>query len=184
MYKEIIDKIKPELDKAIEYLKQEISKIRTSRANPALVEDLKVDCFGQEMLLKQLGSISCPQLNQIVIEPWDKSYVQPIEKAISQSNLGLTPNVSGNIIRLNFPLLTEEHRKNLLRVLSEKSEEVRQTIRHWRTEAWDEIQEAFRENKLGEDEKFRGKDELQKLVDEYNQKVEEIMNRKRKEIEN
>lgn len=183
MYKEIIDKIKPELEKIVTHLKEEVGKIRTSRANPSLVEDLKVNCFGQDFLLKQLGSISSPQSNQIIIEPWDKSYLQSIEKAISQSNLGVAPNVSGNIIRLNFPLLTDEHRKNLLRIISEKTEETRKTIRHWRKEAWDEIQQLFQDNKIVEDDKFRGKDELQKIIDEYNKKVEEIMDRKKKEIQ-
>ncbi len=183
MYKEIIDKVKPEFEKITNYLREEVGKLHTSRANPSLVEDMRVNCFEQDFSLKQLGSISSPQPNQIIIEPWDKSYLQPIEKAISQSNLGVSPNVSGNTIRLIFPVLTEEHKKSLLKVLSDKSEETRQTIRHWRKEAWDEIQKAFQDGKLGEDDKFKGKEELQKIVDENNKKVEEIIDRKKKEIQ-
>ncbi len=182
MYQKIIDKIKPELEKTTNYLKEETDKVHSSRANPSLVEDLKVDCFGQETLLKQLGTILAPQSNQITIEPWDKSYLQPIEKAISQSNIGATPNVSGNIIRLNFPILTDEHKERLLKNISEKAEEARQNVRHWRKEAWEEIQKLFKDGEIGEDEKFKAKDDLQEVVDEYNKKIEEIIEKKKKEI--
>ncbi len=182
MYQKIIDKIKPELDKALDYFKGEVAKLRTSRATPSLVEDIEVDCFGQKMTVKELGSISCLQSNQIVIEPWDKSYIESIEKAISKSDLGLTPNVNGGIIRLKLPFLSEERRDNLVKILSEKTEQARQTIRHWRKEAWDEIQDIFQEGKMGEDEKYKGKDKLQELIDEYNQKIEKIAENKKEEI--
>lgn len=182
MYQKVINKIKPELEKTTNYLKEETDKIHSSRANPSLVEDLKVDCFGQELLLKQLGTILAPHPNQITIEPWDKSYLQPIEKAISQSNIGATPNVSGNIIRLNLPLLTDEYKEKLMKNISEKSEEARQNIRHWRKEAWEEIQQLFKDGEIGEDEKFKAKDDLQEVTDEYNKKVEEIIEKKKKEI--
>jgi len=182
MYKDIIQKIKPELEKIANHLKEEVDKIHSSRVNPSLVEDLEVDCFGQKTPLKQLGTILAPQPNQITIEPWDKSYVQPIEKAISQSDIGATPNVSGETIRLNFPLLTEEYKEKLFRSISEKLEEARQNIRHWRKESWEEIQQAFKDGGIREDEKFKGKDDLQKVVDEYNKKVEGIIENKKKEI--
>ncbi len=182
-YQDIIDKIKPELDKTIDFLKQEMNKLRTSRATPSLVEDIEVDCFGDTFVLKELASISCPQPRQILIQPWDKSYIQPIQKAISNSGLNLAPNVSGDTIRLNLPTLTEEHRKNMLRLLSEKSEEVFQTIRRWRREAWDKIQQGFKEGEITEDQKFKGKEKLQELIDNYNKKAKEITERKKKEIE-
>jgi len=182
MYEDIIKKIKPELDKVIDHFKGEAVKIRTSRANPAVVEDIKVDCFGQKMTIKELGSISCPQTNQIVISPWDKSYMEPIEKAISQSNLGLNPVVSGGVIRLSLPMLTDERRQNLLKLLSEKKEEAYQTIRHWRNEASNEMKKAFESNKIGEDEKYKGKEKLQEAIDKYNDKIEKIAKQKVKEI--
>lgn len=181
-YQEIINQIKPELDKVINFLEREVAKIRTGRASPALIEDLIVDCFGQKLPLKQLGAISCPNPRQIVIQPWDKSYIEAIEKAMSQSSLGMSPVVDKDVIRLSLPLLSEEHRKNLLKILSEKQEEAKKTIRRWREEAWDKIQEEFKEGKIREDDKFRGKDELQELIDEYNEKIEEIGERKKKEI--
>ena len=182
MYKQIIDKIKPEMEKVIRFLEGEVLKIRTSRATPALVENIEVNCFGSNYLLKQLAAISCPQINQIVIQPWDKSYLEPIEKAISRSNLGMVPIVDKDVIRLSLPLLTEEYRKGLVRTLNDKAEQARRTIRHWRESAWNEIQNGFKEKKITEDDKFRGKDELQKVVDEHNDKIKEIIERKKKEI--
>lgn len=182
MYKQIIDKIKPEMEKVIRFLEGEVLKIRTSRTTPALVEDIEVNCFGSSYPLKQLAAISCPQTNQIVIQPWDKSYLEPIEKAISQSNLGMAPIVDKDVIRLSLPLLTEEYREGLIRTLNDKAEQSRRTIRHWRESAWNEIQNGFKEKKITEDDKFKGKDELQKVVDEYNAQIKEIIERKKKEI--
>lgn len=181
-HQEIIDKIRPELDKVINFLERELAKIRTGRATPSLVEDIEVECFGQKFLLKQLATISAPELRQILIQPWDKSYLEPIQKALSQSTIGTSPIVDKDLVRLSLPPLTEEYRKNLLKILSEKMEEARKTIRRWREEAWDEIQEKTKEGEIREDDKFRAKDELQDLIDEYNQKIEEIGERKTKEI--
>ena len=182
-YKEIINKIKPELDRAISFLERELAKVRTSRATPALVEDVVCECFGQKFPLKQLAAISCPESKQILIQPWDKSYVEGIVQALEKTGVGASPVVDKDVIRINLPPLSEEYRKNLLRIISEKQEEARRTIRRWRDEAWDEIQEKTREGKIREDDKFRGKDELQKLVDEYNEKIEKMGEGKRKEIE-
>ncbi|MCD6528649.1 ribosome recycling factor [bacterium] len=181
-YKDIINKIKPELDKAINYLEKELAKIRTGRVTPALVENVMVDCFGNKLPLKQLGAITVPEPRQIVIQPWDKSYIESIEKALSQAGIGANPIVDKDIIRINFPPLTRESKEDLLRVISLKQEETRRTVRRWREEAWKEIQEKTREGEIREDDKYRAKDELQDLIDEYNQKIEELGNKKRKEI--
>jgi ribosome recycling factor len=181
-YKEIIDKIKPELDKAINFLERELAKIRTGKATPSLVEDIEVECFGQKFLLKQLAAISISGPRQILIQPWDKSYLEPIEKAVQQSTVGTSPIVDKDLIRLSLPPLSEDYRKNLLKILLEKMEEARKTIRHWREEAWDKIQEEAKEGEIREDDKFRAKDDLQNLIDEYNQKIEETGERKKKEI--
>jgi ribosome recycling factor len=181
-YKEIIEKIKPELEKAISFLEEDLRKIRTSRASPALVENVQVECFGQKFPLKKLALISIPQPRQILIQPWDSSYIEGIVKAIENSGLGISPVVEGNFIRLNLPPLTEEFRKTILKTISEKKEIAKKRIRYLRNDAWDEIQEKFKEGKIREDDKFRAKDELQKLVDEYNEKVEELVEAKEKEI--
>jgi len=181
-YKDIIDKIRPELDKAINFLERELAKIRTGRASPSLVEDVVCECFGQKFPLKQLAAISVPEPKQILIQPWDKSYVEGIIRALEKTGIGAAPVVQGETIRINLPSLSEEYRKDLLRLISEKEEQARQTIRRWREEAWDGIQESYKEGKVREDDKFRAKDELQDLVDEYNKKIEELGEKKKKEI--
>ena len=181
-YKEIINKIRPELDKVINFLEREVAKIRTSRVSPSLVEDVICDCFGQKFPLKQLAAISTPEPKQILIQPWDKSYMEGIVQALEKTGIGANPIVDKDVIRITLPPLTEEYRKNLLRIISEKQEEARKTIRHWRDEAWKEIQAGEKEGKIREDDKFRGKDELQKLVDEYNEKIDKMGENKKKEI--
>jgi ribosome recycling factor len=182
-YKDIINKIRPELDKVIGFLEREVAKIRTGRASPSLVEDIVCECFGQKFPLKQLAAISIPEPKQILLQPWDKSYIEGIVSALEKSGISSNPVVDKDLIRINLPPLSEEYRKNLIRFLSEKKEEAKRTIRRWREEAWDEIQEKFREGKIREDDKFRAKDELQDLIDEYNEKIEEIGERKKREIE-
>ncbi|MFH1656326.1 MAG: ribosome recycling factor [Candidatus Nealsonbacteria bacterium] len=182
MYKEIINRIKPEFDNAVSYLEREMAKIRTGRASPSLVEDIVVECFGDKFPLKQLAAISSPEPKLIVIQPWDKSYIEGIEKALSDSSHGFSPVVDKDLIRISLPPLTEDYRKNLLRHLSEKQEEVRQTIRRLREKVWNQIQDGFKSGEIREDDKFRAKDELQKVVDEYNKKVEEMGERKEKEM--
>jgi len=181
-YKEIIDKIKPELDKVIIFLERELQKIRPSWASPSLVENIIVEYFGQKFQLKQLATLSSPNPREILIQPWDKSYLEPILKTISQSNLPSSPIVERDLIKISFPPLSEEFRKDLMRILSERVEQSKQTLRRWREEAWKEIQDGFREGKIREDDKYRGKDDLQKLIDEYNEKIEEMVERKKKEI--
>jgi len=181
-YKEIIKKIKPEIEKVISFLERELAKIRTGRASASLVEDITVECFGQKFSLKQLAAISSSGPKQITIEPWDKSYIEPIEKAISRSSLGVAPIVDKDLIRISLPPLSDEYRDTLLRVLSEKQEEARKTVRHWRGEAWEEVQEKTKDGEIREDDKFRAKDNLQELVDEYNKKIDEMGERKKKEI--
>ncbi|PIP23494.1 MAG: ribosome recycling factor [Candidatus Nealsonbacteria bacterium CG_4_10_14_0_2_um_filter_38_17] len=182
MYQEILKRIRPEFDKTLMFLEGEIAKIRTSRASPSLVEDIQADCFGQRFPLKQLAAISTPNSRQILIQPWDKSYIGGIVKALEQSSIGTAPIVDKDAIRISLPPLSEEYRKNLFKVLSEKQEEARKGIKYQREEAWKEIQDGFKEGKIREDDKFRGKDELQNLVDEYNEKIEQLGEKKKKEI--
>jgi ribosome recycling factor len=181
-YKKIIEKAKPEMEKAVKAFEEELKTLRSSRASPELIENLQVECFGQKFLLRQLGQISIPEPRQILISPWDPSYLDSIIKAIESSGLGVSPVVDQNSIRINLPPVTEEFKKNLLRILSQKKEAAKKKIREARTDAWDEIQDAFLEGKISEDQKYKGKDELQDLVEEFNEKIEEIAERKEKEI--
>jgi len=182
-YQETIDKIKPEMEKVVGFLERELGKIRTSGASVSLIEDIIVDCFGQKMPLKQLSAISIPEPRQIIIQPWDDSYIESIQKAIENAGLGVNPVADKKIIRISLPPLSEEYRQSLIKILSEKKENARKTVRHWREEAWKELQEKFRAGEISEDNKYKGKDKLQELVDKYNEKIEERVEKKKKEVE-
>jgi ribosome recycling factor len=182
MYKKIVDGKKTEMDGAMEHLNQEMGKIRTGRANPALVENLMVDYYGSKTLLKQIASINIPEARIIIIQPWDKDSLVSIESALRESDLGFNPSNDGQVIRINIPQLTEERRKELVKALNQRSEDAKIAIRNIREEAWKEIQEEEKAGKMSEDDKFSGKDYLQKMVDEYNSKIEGIRDKKEKEI--
>jgi ribosome recycling factor len=181
-YRRIIESSKPEMEKAIKTFEEGIRSLRSSRGSFEIVENLQVECFGQKFLMKQLGQISIPQARQILISPWDPSYIEPIVKALEKLNLGASPVVEGNSIKINLPPVTEEFKKDLLKILSQKKELAKKQIREARRKAWDKIQQAFLEGKISEDQKYKGKDELQDLVDEFNEKLEEISQKKEKEI--
>lgn len=181
--KQILERIKPELEKAVEFFRRELAKIRTGQASPALVEDILVENYGQQLPLKQVAGISCPERRQILITPWDPSIISSIEKALSKGSLGASPVVEDKALRITLPVMTQEYRQTLSKVLSEKSEQAKQTLRKWRDEAWGQIQEEARKGTLREDDKFKGKEELQKLVDEYVKKIDNLVEKKEAEIE-
>jgi ribosome recycling factor len=182
MYQEIIDSTKQDCDKALDYLKKELTTFRTGRASRALVENLMIDYYGTKTPLYQIATINVPETQQIVIQPYDINSIKSTEKAILSSRLGLTPNVQGNIIRIILPPLSEERRKELVSVLHQKLEEVKISMRSHREEAWKEIKNKEAEGTITEDEKYKAKEELDKLVKEYNDKIEEIGQAKEKEI--
>ncbi len=182
MYQEIIDKIKPELDKTINFLEKELAKIRANRASISLVEDIEVECFDQKFKLKELAAISIPKPREIVIQPWDKSYLEYIEKAIARTSSGISPVIDGELIRISLPPLSGEYRESLLIIISQKKEETKQTVRKWRGEVWSEIQKLTQEGKIRKDDKFRAKDKLQELIDDYNEKIEKLAENKKKEV--
>ncbi len=182
-YQKIIDNIKPELDKALDFLKREASKMRLGQVSPSMVEEIEVKAFDEKMPLKQLAAIKKEGPRSLVIEPWEDDYVEPIEKALTSADLGATPNVSGEVIRIKLPSLSQERRENLKKELSDKKENARQTVRKWRDEAWKEVQNKEQEGEISEDDKYRAEDDLQDLVDEYNEKIEKIVEDKKEQIE-
>lgn len=182
MYQEIISSKKENLEQAIEHLKYELGKLRTGRANPSIVEDIMVNYYGSKTPLKQMAAINTPEARQITIQPWDRSAMGAIEGAIRESDLGLNPANDGILIRITIPALTEERRRDLVKVLNQKAEEGRIAVRSVREDAWKEIQDAQKDGLMSEDDKFKGKDKLQEVVDEYNKKIEEIRTKKEGEI--
>lgn len=179
---QIIQAIKPSFNEALDHLKHELSALRTGRANPVLVEDLEVEHYGVKQPLKALAAISVPEPRQIHIQPWDKGAMEPIQKAIQQSNLGMNPIADSTGIRLTLPQLTEERRRDLLKILGQKLEEAKIAVRRIREDALKELDKLEKEKKLSKDDHFRGKGEIQKLVDETNTKIEEQGDQKEKEI--
>ncbi|NTW15075.1 MAG: ribosome recycling factor [Candidatus Moranbacteria bacterium] len=167
---------------AVEHFRSEAAKLRTGRAHPSLVEDLLVDYYGTKTPVKQLASVSVPESRTILIQPWDISGLQAVADAIRVSDLGLNPADDGRVIRLSLPALTEDRRKELVRTLNARMEDARVSIRTTREELWKEIQQYEKEGLIGEDEKFSGKDELQKEVDRFNAELESVRRKKEEEI--
>lgn len=183
-YKEILDKIRPELEKVDSFLNRELQKIRTERASPSLVENISVEYYGQTYTLRQLAAISIPRPRELLLQPWDKSYIEEIVKSLEKASVGSVSVIDKNLIKITLPPLSEEFRKDLIRLVSGKHEQVRKTVRKWRDEAWSEIQGAFREKRMSEDDKYKGKDKLEELIKEFQKKIDEMVEKKKKEIEN
>ena len=163
-------------------LKQELATIRTGRAAPSLIEHIKVDYAGVPTPLNQLASISAPEANLLIIQPWDKGSSHSIEKAILTSDLGLNPVTSGNIIRINIPPLSEERRQELIKVVRRRVEERRIAIRNLRREAMDELKEMEKNKDISQDEHKRASDQLQKLTDSFITEAEQTGKDKEAEL--
>jgi len=180
--KEILHNTEEKMKKAFESVTREFSEIRTGRASPTLVEGLHVEYYGTPTLLKQLASISATAAHLIVIQPWDITVIPEIEKAIMKSNLGITPSNDGKLIRLAVPPLSKERRGELAKVVHKMAEEGRVSLRTIRRDAKEHLEKLEKDKVIPEDDKFRGIDELQKLVDKYIAKIDELLKNKEKEI--
>ena len=179
---DLISKKEPEFAKAVEHLKAELKTLRTGRASAQLVEHLEVEYYGVKTPLIQIAQITVPEPKQITIQPYDKNALKDIEKAVQTSNLGITPVNDGAFIRLNIPPMTEERRKELVKVVGQMAEKTRVSIRNVREEIWKDIQKQEKDGKISEDDKMRAKDDLQKAVDKYNDEVKKLAEAKEKEI--
>lgn len=182
MIKDILREAAERMQTALELLEEDLASIRTGRASPALVERLPVDYYGTNTPMIQLASISVPEPRQLLIRPFDPATLKDIERAILASDLGLTPNSDGKVIRLSLPQLTEERRHELVRVVHNRMEETRVKIRNVRRDLIKDLREFEKESLISEDEQERGEKELQDLTDKLIEKVDEIGERKEKEI--
>lgn len=183
MEKELKRKAVEKMDHSIEALKKEFASVRTGRASLALLDGIKVDYYGGTPTpLQQLASLSVPESRQIAIQPWDQKIISDIEKAIMKSDLGLTPTNDGKVIRINIPSLTEERRKQLVKVVRKNSEDAKVAVRNIRRDVNDEIKKLEKEKRLSEDDTKKSLDEIQKFTDSYVKKIDEILMHKEKEI--
>lgn len=170
------------MKKSLNALEEEFSSLRTGRASTALFERIKVDYYGTPTPLNQVATVSVPESRLVVIQPWDKGALSAIERAIQTSELSVNPNNDGKVIRINIPPLTEERRKELVKVAKGSAEQSRVAVRNIRRDANDELKKAQKAGELSEDEEKRGADEIQKLTDSYIRKVDDILSAKEKEI--
>ncbi len=182
MYKDLIASRKKDFEAALEAARVEAAGIRTGRANPSLVEDILVDYMGSRSRIKELATINAPEPRLIVIQPWDSGAVPLIEKAIRESSLGLNPANDGHAIRLTIPALTEERRKEFIRVLHQKMEEIRIRIRQTREDVLKKVQNEVKEGKGREDDVRLAKDELQKIIDDLHKRIDELVKKKEQEL--
>lgn len=166
----------------IEHFLKELQSLRTGRASVSLVEDIRVEAYGQSMDLKGVASLTTPDAKTIQIEPWDKSVVKDIEKALIDASLGMQPNVAGTVIRLVMPPMTEEGRKNLVKVLHQKEENARIGIRNVREELKTAVADEEKKKEISEDERRRQLEKLEKMVAEWNEKIGTIVKEKETEI--
>lgn len=179
---EILPHFQTKFDQVLEHLRTELSGIRTGRANPGLVENVQVEAYGSRTALVGLASISIPDARTILIDPWDKSLVKDIEKGIIEAKLGLNPAVQGQQIRLALPMMTEENRKQLIKLMNEKLEQARIGVRGVREQAKAEILKAEKENTVAEDEKYKLLEQLDKIAAGFNERIKHIGEEKEKEI--
>jgi len=173
---------KTEINKVSEYLSKEYNQLNIGRASPMVLDGISVESYGSRVPLKNIASVSIEDPKTLRIIPWDKNQIKEIEKSIVASNLGLSVAVDDSGIRVIFSQLTTESRQTLVKVLKEKLEESRITVRKERERIWDEIQKLEKDGQITEDEKFKAKEDLQKTIDEINQKLEDVFKKKEKEV--
>lgn len=177
-----VEDAKMRMDDALEALRREFATVRTGKATPALLDTVRVDAYGSKMPVNQVATVSTPEPSLLVVQPFDKSLLGDIERAIMAADLGLNPSNDGNIIRVPIPPLNEERRKEFVKVLHKYAEEGKISIRHARRTVREEIHALVKEHEIGEDEGRRREDALEKLTQEYTEKVDEMLKHKEAEV--
>jgi ribosome recycling factor len=169
------------MDRSVDSLKQAYSKLRTGRASAGLIEPIRVDYYGSQVPLSQTASVVVEDARTITITPWEKAMVGPIEKAIMASDLGITPNTAGTVIRLVLPAMTEERRREVVKVVKQEAEQAKIAIRNVRRDAMQEVKEQLKKKLISDDDEKRAEADIQKLTDQHIAKVDEVMGAKEKE---
>lgn len=179
---EIIDEAEMNMEEAVAFFKKELSHVRAGKANPALLEGIKVEYYGSQTPLQQLANVSAPEPRLLVVQPYDKSSMEDIEKAIMSAGLGLNPNNDGERILIPLPVLTEERRKELVKHSKDIAEKAKISIRNSRRDANDAIKKTVEKESLSEDSKFEAEDLVQQLTDKHTAKTDELLEKKEQEI--
>lgn len=182
MIDEVLSDIEERMQGAVAAARREFASIRSGRASASLLDRVMVEYYGTMTPLNQLATVSVPEARLIVVQPWDKSQLQAVEKAILQSDLGLTPTNDGSVIRIVVPPLTEERRKELVRIVRKEAEEKRVVVRNLRREANETLKELEKEKEISEDESRRAQERVQQLTDKYIQQIDRLLEAKEKEI--
>jgi len=182
MIEELIGDLKEAMDKSIVIYTKELSKIRTGRASLSILDGIRVDYYGAPTPLNQMASLSVPESRLIVIQPYDPNMISEIERAILKSELGINPASDGRVVRIAFPPLTEDRRRELVKVVKKMNEDCKIQLRHHRREANELLKELQKEGDISEDDQRKTQDHVQKLIDEFSVKADEILGRKEKEI--
>lgn len=177
-----LEQFKEKMTKSVDNLQEEYTTIRAGRANPHILDKISVEYYGQPSNLQSVANVSVSEARTLLIQPWDASLIKEIEKAILVADLGLTPNNDGKVIRLTFPELTEERRKELVKDVKKKGENAKVAIRNIRRDANDMIKKQQKANEISEDEQKDAEDEIQKLTDEFVAKIDRMIEDKSKEI--
>lgn len=182
MISEIIKEVKPKMMTAIDKLETDLSRIRTGRANPSILDGVMVSYYGASTPIRELASITVPEANQIVVKPWDRGSLNSIETAIKSSDVGINPINDGVQVRLILPAMTEERRKEIATQVKKNGEEAKVVLRNIRKESWEKVQTAEKNKQATEDDRYRAEEELNKIIDEMNKEVEKVVLAKETEI--
>ena len=177
-----INQMREHMDAAVDAMRREFSGVRTGKATPALLDIVRVDAYGSKMPLNQVATVNTPEPRLIIVQPWDKSLIGEIERGIQAAALGLNPSNDGNVIRVPVPPLSEERRKDMVRLLHKMAEEGKISVRHARQEAKKEIKQREADHEISEDEAHRQLEQVQKITDEYVEKIDELMKTKEAEV--
>jgi ribosome recycling factor len=177
-----LQKARQQMEGAIEALRREFATVRTGKASPALLDSIRVEAYGSQLPLNQVGTVAAPEPRMLTIQPWDKKMLTAVEKAIQMSDLGVNPSNDGNIIRIPLPPLTEERRREYAKMLHKMAEEARVAIRHARKEANDDVKHRQKGEGLSEDDIRREQNEVQKVTDQFITKVDELLKHKEAEV--
>lgn len=182
MVDQILKEIKPKMTAAVDNLRNELSRLRTGRANPGILDDVLVPYYGSSMRIKELASITVPDAGQIVIKPWEKNALGDIETAIRASNIGLNPINDGIQIRLVLPPMTEDRRKEIASQVKKYGEESKISVRNIRREAWDKVQSAEKSGEATEDDRRRAEENLNKIISDFNKEIDQVVAEKEAEV--